>query len=535
MLTPSQLTHIQFLTLLYPSRVEARMIIIILGPMALASSGLYFCTLSGRRMVGNSGIPVRDLGDAIRNVLNSTLLLIFGLSLAIWGFFVNRNRAWRLDGGTAVFGAGALALAVVTTASSFVAVKEEGIPWLQHLIWAAVLWQTWLGWWWWVGAGMGIGEVEDIMERALRKRRKAARRAHRRGVINGTAAPPQPKRHLSAKDVVKNGTNAVVGFTSSLHHLVNSSGSHGSGSETRRRRADPDREPDIEEGLEEIELGSVRIQEPLRSEGSGSGSAGAAQASSNSETSSTSKTPSLHPPKTLSELVAYPTTWLQVYFRRLRKEHEEAARRRAVEQAQRRSRVPAIHGTQPRVLDLDEPAGWGLGAYGLREAEESTRRVQEANRQMRQEVLLRAADKDSDASGSEEGDGGSQYRRPSRHESTRSARTSRSRRESPERGDRTSGDEGELRGIDSRRTQDTEYTVGTSGQSELKTEDEVEVIGELAERPEERGQWEDVSSDEEPRDRERPRRERDRERPMNPGWSWWGPLREWRLVERNTY
>lgn len=516
------------------------MIIIILGPMALASSGLYFCTLSGTRMVGNSDIPVRDLGDAIRNVLNSTLLLIFGLSLAIWGFFVNRNRAWRLDGGTAVFGAGALVLAVVTTASSFVAVKEEGIPWLQHLIWAAVLWQTWLGWWWWVGAGMGIGEVEDIMERALRKRRKAARRAHRREVINGTGAAPGARRHLSAKDVVKNGTNAVVGFTSSLHHLVNSSGSHASatGSETRRRRADPEREPDVEEGLDAIELGSVRIQEPVRSDGSGSGgsgSAGGAHPSSNSETSSTSRTPSLHPPKTLSELVAYPTTWLQVYFRRLRKEHEEAARRRAVEQAQRRSRVPAIHSAhsahgQARVLD--EPSGWGLGAYGLREAEESTRRVQEANRQIRQEALLRARSKDSDASGSDadgdadaddaDGRGEGEPRRTNRHDSTRSARSTRSRRE-----ERDSAAD-ELRGTESRRTDDTH------GDS-LKTEDDADVVGELAERPEERGQWEDVSSDEDAgRARERDRR-RERERAINPGWSWWGPLREWRLVERNTY
>jgi hypothetical protein len=523
------------------------MIIIILGPMALASSGLYFCTLSGTRMVGNTDIPVRDLGDAIRNVLNSTLLLIFGLSLAIWGFFVNRNRAWRLDGGTAVFGAGALVLAVVTTASSFVAVKEEGIPWLQHLIWAAVLWQTWLGWWWWVGAGMGIGEVEDIMERALRKRRKAARRAHRRDVINSHTHGNAQKKHLSAKDVVKNGTNAVVGFTSSLHHLVNSSGSHGSGgSETRRRRhADPDREPDVEEGLEGIELGSVRIQEPVRSEGSGSGSGGGAHPSSNSETSSTSRTPSLHPPKTLSELVAYPTTWLQVYFRRLRKEHEEAARRRAVEQAQRRSRVPAIHGgQQPRVLD--EPSGWGLGAYGLREAEESTRRVQEANRQIRQEALLRANSKDSDASASEgEGD---EPRRTHRHDSTRSARSARSRRESAERAERAERadrlerggivPDDELRGTASRRTEDTQFTHDTgasaeTGDTELKTEDDEEVVGELVERPEERGQWEDISSDEE-QGRERDRR-RERERAINPGWSWWGPLREWRLVERNTY
>lgn len=526
-----QLTHIQFLTLLYPSRVEARMIIIILGPLALASSGLYFCTMAGAKTVGDSNIPVRDLGDAIRNVFNSTLLLIFGLALAIWGFLVNRNRAWRLDGGTGVFGAGALILAVVTTASSFVAVKEDGIPWLQHLIWAAVLWQTWLGWWWWVGAGMGIGEVEDIMERALRKRRKAARRAHRHIVINNS---PHTKRHLSAKDVVKNGTNAVVGFTSSLHHLVNSGGSHGSGpseAATTARRRRPAR--DVEEGIEEIELGSVRIQEPVRGSADGSGSGEHRQpASSNSETSSTSRTPSLHPPKTFSEVVAYPTTWLQVYFRRLRREHEEAARKRAIEQAERRSRVPAISATVPANLTVDEPTGWGLGAFGLREAEESTRRVQEANRQIRESELFgEQGEKDSDASdASDSEDGGRGSRRGRLRQSDSghsmrngSARTSRNNSMGAPGAERDSHDS-----------------------SELKTDDEGDVVGELeSEQPEERGQWEDVSSDEgeqgqgpdqgHVQEQGQARNRRRRRQPLNPGWSWWGPLREWRLVERNTY
>jgi hypothetical protein len=65
-----------------------------------------------------------------------------------------------MDGGTAMFGLGALALAVVTTSGNFVAVAEDNIDWLQALLFAAILWQTWLGWWWWVGSGMGIGEVE---------------------------------------------------------------------------------------------------------------------------------------------------------------------------------------------------------------------------------------------------------------------------------------------------------------------------------------------------------------------------------------
>ena len=93
-------------------------------------------------------------------MLNSTLLLIFAIALAIWGLLVNRRRAWRTDGGTAAFGVGALLLAIITTSFNFVSVAEDGIEWLQHLLFAAILWQTWLGWWWWVGSGMGIGEVE---------------------------------------------------------------------------------------------------------------------------------------------------------------------------------------------------------------------------------------------------------------------------------------------------------------------------------------------------------------------------------------
>jgi hypothetical protein len=148
-----QITHIQFLTLLFPSRTEARLIIFILGPLAIASSGLVFVALANDQ-------KALDVGDAIRNVLNSTLLIIFTSALFLWGLVVNRRRAWRNDGGTSMFGLGSLLLAVVSTSCNIVAVVEDGIDWLQHMLLAAILWQIWLGWWWWVGSGMGIGEVE---------------------------------------------------------------------------------------------------------------------------------------------------------------------------------------------------------------------------------------------------------------------------------------------------------------------------------------------------------------------------------------
>lgn len=82
------------------------------------------------------------------------------MALFIWGFLVNRKRAWRTDGGTGAFGAGAMALAITSTAVNFVEVREDNLSWLQNLTWALVLWQSWLGFWWWVGSGMGIGEVQ---------------------------------------------------------------------------------------------------------------------------------------------------------------------------------------------------------------------------------------------------------------------------------------------------------------------------------------------------------------------------------------
>lgn len=121
--------------------------------MAITASGLVYTSLSENR-------TTIDLGDAIRNVFDSTLLLIFSMALFIWGFLVNRKRAWRTDGGTGAFGAGSLALAITSTAVNFVEVREDNINWLQNLLWALVLWQSWLGFWWWVGSGMGIGEVQ---------------------------------------------------------------------------------------------------------------------------------------------------------------------------------------------------------------------------------------------------------------------------------------------------------------------------------------------------------------------------------------
>lgn len=113
------------------------------------------------------------VANYIRNVCNATLSLLFTASLFIWGLLVNRSQAWRTDGGTAVFGACALSLAIVSTALNFLYVpKNQEYVWLPGLIWAVILWQSFLGWWWWVGAGSG--QTIDVKrgEKLEAKRRK---------------------------------------------------------------------------------------------------------------------------------------------------------------------------------------------------------------------------------------------------------------------------------------------------------------------------------------------------------------------------
>ncbi|KAF9486056.1 hypothetical protein BDN70DRAFT_909882 [Pholiota conissans] len=167
-----QITHIQFLTLLYPSRLEGRLIFTLLGPLAIVAAVMQLLPISNHD-------NVNQVASAVRNVCNATLSLLFTLALFIWGLLVNRKQAWRTDGGTAVFGCAALSLAVISTALNFLYVhKEEEFVWLPGLMWAVVLWQSFLGWWWWVGAGSGraFSSEEETMEEKLRREAKRERR-----------------------------------------------------------------------------------------------------------------------------------------------------------------------------------------------------------------------------------------------------------------------------------------------------------------------------------------------------------------------
>jgi len=174
-----QITHIQFLTLLYPSTLEKRLILFLLAPLAILSAVMQLLPI-------HSNEKVVYWADAISNVCNATLSLMFTLSLLLWGFFVKRHAAWRTDGGTATFGAGAIFLAVASTTLTFVYIPiKEQFDWLQGLIWAVILWQSFFGWWWWVGSGMatysnGREGVEEALRREeKRDRKRKARKARR--------------------------------------------------------------------------------------------------------------------------------------------------------------------------------------------------------------------------------------------------------------------------------------------------------------------------------------------------------------------
>jgi len=177
-----QITHIQFLTLLYPSRLEGRLVFALLGPLAIVAAIMQLIPISG-------SIGVVSVALAVRNVCNATLSLLFTTALLIWGLLVKRKDAWRTDDGTAAFGCGALALALVSTALNFLYVpREEEYLWLPGLMWAVVLWQSFLGWWWWVGSGSEPSLEKDELARMARRARRMAQKKEAKERRNETKA-----------------------------------------------------------------------------------------------------------------------------------------------------------------------------------------------------------------------------------------------------------------------------------------------------------------------------------------------------------
>ncbi|KAI0717466.1 hypothetical protein C8Q72DRAFT_786996, partial [Fomitopsis betulina] len=98
-----QITHIQFLTLLFTSKLEKHLIYITLVPLAILAAVMQLLRISARHKLYESVV-------AVQTICNATLSLLFTGLLFIWGLLVNRRNAWCTDGGTAAFWIGALTL-----------------------------------------------------------------------------------------------------------------------------------------------------------------------------------------------------------------------------------------------------------------------------------------------------------------------------------------------------------------------------------------------------------------------------------------
>jgi hypothetical protein len=74
------------------------------------------------------------ISTILLNLCTSTLTLVF-TAAPIWDLLANRRSAWRLDGGTAFFGVGSCALAVVSTALAFMCISHRhACQWLPDLV-----------------------------------------------------------------------------------------------------------------------------------------------------------------------------------------------------------------------------------------------------------------------------------------------------------------------------------------------------------------------------------------------------------------
>lgn len=357
------LTHIQFLTLLFPSALEGRLILWMLGPLALAASGMEFTALSS-----DDDVKTSDLGDAIRNICNSTLFLLYTSGLLVWGLLVNRRRAWRTDGGTAAFGGGSVGLAFINTTVSFVEIAFDRLWWLPDILWTLTLWQSWLGFWWWVGSGMGIGEVEDRVERQERRRKRAEKLRRKREreekaklkaaakSNSGSGTGSQTAAAAVASSLGENGSDVIRGSIRRITSRFSSTPNDPSRNNNKtglNRRLRINADGQTGSPGEEIEMnqanGAASESERLQSIAIHNGQQGddvqtvagtGSQSSDTHPTTSAGATSSAGWLSSVADFIAeHQPNFIRRRMRRLRMAHVAAARRAATEQTMLRDQV----------------------------------------------------------------------------------------------------------------------------------------------------------------------------------------------------
>lgn len=281
------------------------------------------------------------VASAVQNVCNATLSLLFTASLFFWGCLVNRRDAWRTDGGTAAFGAGALTLALISTALTFLYIpSRDQYPWMPGLMWAVILWQSFLGWWWWVGAGMGVGEVEELLRREEKRQEKRRLKMAKRKV-----------RKERAQTLWKGVTGAFSGRQQPHPMETGRTSSEGSdSSDSGRSSGDGTQQGDAERRGSD-DMRRVASRQTVASSRSGTSSGGAVS-------------------RFLNQYRA--GRFLYGWYLGLRHAHLTAAREQAVERVER---INQAYGAE--ASDGGRGVfGWGLGSFGIRK--EQRRRREEA-------------------------------------------------------------------------------------------------------------------------------------------------------------
>jgi hypothetical protein len=303
-------THIHFLTLMYPSRLEAQLIFILLGPLAVVAALTQFAPL-------HPHLTFVSTMSSVRNVCNATLTILFSISLAIWGFIVNRKQAWRTDGGTAAFGIGAIILALASTAITIAYIpSQDQFEWVPGLTGAIVLWQSFLGWWWWVGAGMGVNEVDEWLKRAeKRRKRRIARQARR---------IERKIRFLGAWNTITGGARATSTSSSALE----------------KTPTDMTTVPEGNNGGSDTETSPPSLK--------------------SDDTSAKGQQPDNQGGW------YWPWSLVRITYHHVRNAHVSAARRRAFEHAEHMRESAGVDGSH---ADVSATSGWNLGSFGVRERE----------------------------------------------------------------------------------------------------------------------------------------------------------------------
>jgi hypothetical protein len=384
------------------------------------------------------------------------------------------------------------------------------------------------------------------MERAERKKRKSARRAARLRAAERPSLRNRASSIATIVDASHASATAMAGFTSSVAGILRNRTGTLSRRGTHRSNSRGDEEDGTTAGIEMETLrrstqtpqpdtapveptaattDSTAAPAPVRAPTPGTTGRvgfstppdsrnGATQQSTNSETSSTSATPSLHPPRTIGQLISFPTTWLQVYFRRLRKAHEDATRKVALEQVERRQQVFERRDRESRrdeivlqaaraeaaVVD-GENLGWGLGSFGIKEHRESAKRLQVARDRLQEDRLLGPSTTEEVEGEVTEGEDAMPEAGPS------------TRRVTVQDGPRRDGRE-------ESEWEDVEEDTGTSSSGDGRTGEAIMTTA--ARAPEV-----NVAEQRPGANGGNTRREG--------SWSWWGPLKDWRLNDRSTF